>query len=77
METTTNRMHLQSQWTDMKGRIVEAWGVLTDDDVTKAQGQWDRLVAIIRERTGDTLESIETKLDDMISSFDETASPRS
>jgi uncharacterized protein YjbJ (UPF0337 family) len=74
---TTNRMQLRARWADVRGRILEAWGDLTDDDLSKTQGEWDRLVAVIRERTGDALETVERRLDDLIESLDETVRPRS
>ena len=40
-----------------------AWGELTDDDFTKADGSVDKLYGIIQEKFGDTKEAIQAKLD--------------
>jgi uncharacterized protein YjbJ (UPF0337 family) len=45
-----------------KGKIRETWGDLTDDDFDKAHGNWDQLVGTIKERTGETEESIRERL---------------
>jgi uncharacterized protein YjbJ (UPF0337 family) len=37
---------------------------LTDNDVIQAQGDYERLVGKIKERTGQTQEEIENLLDD-------------
>lgn len=67
---TKNRMQLEGKWDQMKGRVQEAWGDLTDDDLKKSEGKWDRLVGTIREKTGDTVEAIENKLDGLFDKDD-------
>lgn len=66
---------LEGQWDEVKGRVQEAWGDLTDDDVDKAQGSWDRLVGTIRQRTGESLDRIETTLSGWIDELDEAGRP--
>ena len=43
---------IQSKWTDLKGRFKQEFGKLTDDDLTRIDGQKDRLVAKIEESYG-------------------------
>lgn len=62
----SNKTQLKANWEEMRGRVREAWGALTDDEVDRSQGQWDQLVASIRRKTGDTMESIEKTLNDML-----------
>ncbi len=50
--------------------MKEAWGSLTDDDLDRDEGNWDRLVGTIRERTGESLDAIETKLKDLFDRAD-------
>ena len=59
------RMQLEGKWDQMKGRVREAWGALTDDDLDRVKGNFDRLVGTIREKTGETVETIENKLDEL------------
>lgn len=42
--------------------VKEAWGVLTDDELDRTEGKWDRLVGVIKERTGESAGDIERKL---------------
>jgi uncharacterized protein YjbJ (UPF0337 family) len=42
--------------------VKEAWGVLTDDELDRTEGKWDRLVGLIKERTGETESEVESKL---------------
>jgi uncharacterized protein YjbJ (UPF0337 family) len=59
-----------------KGRIRSAWSALTDDDFEQAQGNVEKLVGRIKERTGETSDAIRTKLDELLGSSDEGAEPR-
>ena len=62
---TDMRMKLEGKWDQTKGRVKEAWGDLTDDDLDKTEGKWDRVVGTIKEKTGDTVDNIERKLKDL------------
>ncbi|MBI1319044.1 MAG: CsbD family protein [Candidatus Hydrogenedens sp.] len=57
-----NAKQYEGNWQQLKGRVREAWGVLTDSDIDQAQGQYDRLLGVIKERTGEAEEKIEQKL---------------
>jgi uncharacterized protein YjbJ (UPF0337 family) len=45
--------------------IKQEWGELTDDEVSKAEGNWDELVARIQEKYGESREAIAAKLNEM------------
>jgi uncharacterized protein YjbJ (UPF0337 family) len=47
-----NEDTLKGQWTQLKGRVREQWGALTDDDVDRIQGRAEQLVGKIQERYG-------------------------
>lgn len=66
-----DRKQLESRWDEMKGRVKQAWGALTDDEMTEMEGRWDRVVATIRRKTGESIDTIENKLDEMIDSLGE------
>lgn len=66
---------LEGKWEDVRGRIREAWGALTDDDVDRSKGNWSQLVGTIRERTGEKVDDIENKLNDMLDRVEEAGSP--
>ncbi len=59
---TDTRLNLEGKWDQMRGRVKEAWGDLTDDELTQTEGKWDRLVGTIKEKTGETIDVIEEKL---------------
>lgn len=57
---------LEGNWQQMRGRVREAWGALTDDDVERARGNWEQLVGVVRERTGESLDTVEKKLNELL-----------
>jgi uncharacterized protein YjbJ (UPF0337 family) len=58
---------IEGKLDQMRGKIREAWGVLTDDDIDRAMGKVDRLVGTIKEKTGESADDIRKKLDKIAS----------
>ena len=65
----SKRLEMEGKWDQARGRVKEAWGVLTDDELDRTEGKRDRLVGLIKERTGETASEVETKLREI---FDKT-----
>ncbi len=55
---------IKGNWAQLKGKVREEWGDLTDDDHTEIAGQKDQLVGRLQERYGWTREEAERKADD-------------
>lgn len=47
-----NSDRMRGQWKQVKGRIKEQWGRLTDDDLDVIAGKRDQLLGRIQERHG-------------------------
>ena len=47
-----NEDTIKGQWKQMKGRMKEQWGKLTDDDLTVAEGSSEYLAGKVQERYG-------------------------
>lgn len=60
-----NREQLKGSWNQIKGEVKRKWGQLTDDDLTEASGDYDKLVGKIQERSGDSREQVEKWIDDL------------
>lgn len=43
---------LEGNWQELKGRLKERWGRLTDDDMAEIDGQKDILVGKLVEKYG-------------------------
>ena len=46
------RDHVEGKWKQLKGKIQEKWGDLTDDDLDRVQGNREQLEGLIQERYG-------------------------
>jgi uncharacterized protein YjbJ (UPF0337 family) len=62
---------VQGNWNETKGKVKTKFGRLTDDDLTQAQGQKDRLVGAIQQRYGIAREKAEEQLEEFLSSADD------
>jgi len=56
---------VQGQWNQIKGKVKERWGHLTDDDLRIADGNLDQLIGRIQQRTGEARSTIESFLNDL------------
>jgi uncharacterized protein YjbJ (UPF0337 family) len=70
-----NQDIFQGRWTQIKGKVREKWGQLTDDDFTQIAGQKDQLVGRVQERYGLAKEEAQREVDDFLN--DQTELPRS
>ena len=60
-----NAQEVRGQWDQLRGKIKEKWGQLTDDDLQIIGGNVDQLVGRIHEKTGVAREEIEKFIGDM------------
>ncbi len=51
-----NRDVLMGKWKQMRGRVREQWGKLTDSQIDQIAGNYDRLVGTLQENYGYTRE---------------------
>lgn len=53
----------KGNWKQFKGRLQEAWGALTNDDLDRYEGKREQLEGYIQEKTGEERQSIRDRLD--------------
>lgn len=56
----------QGRWNQVKGKIKQQWGKLTDDDLAQSQGNLDYLVGKIQEQYGGNKEEIRRQLENLM-----------
>ena len=64
-----NEQIVKGHWTELRGKVKEKWGSLTDDDLVLAEGNADQLIGIIQRRTGESREKIEHDLDQLTGEY--------
>jgi uncharacterized protein YjbJ (UPF0337 family) len=64
---TVNQQTLEGNWNEIKGKLHERWGQLTQDDLQKVRGNVDQLVGLIQRKTGEARERVEQYLSELTS----------
>ena len=54
---------LQGKWKQIRGRLKESWGVLTDDELDQIEGRRDRLSGKLQERYGYSKQEAEEEIE--------------
>ena len=67
-----NRDILEGQWKQIKGRVKQQWGRLTDDELDQMTGSYDELAGLIQERYGYSREEAMNELDMFLDNYDRT-----
>lgn len=61
MSATTDK--IKGNWNEMKGKLKQAYGELTDDDLTYMEGREDELYGKLQQRLGKTKDQVKDLLD--------------
>lgn len=62
----------QGKWNQMKGKLRQQWGKLTDDDLDRIQGHRDEVLGLFQERYGWERERAESELDRFLETMEYT-----
>lgn len=57
-----NSDQLAGQWKELKGKVQEKWGKLTDDDVQVIDGKRKQLVGVLQKHDGIAKEEVERQV---------------
>lgn len=63
MSATTDR--IRGNWNQIKGKLKEEYGELTDNDLAYKEGKEDQLIGRIQEKTGKTKQEIKDFIDNL------------
>jgi uncharacterized protein YjbJ (UPF0337 family) len=55
---------MKGKWNQLKGEVKRKWGQMTDDDLLQVEGNMDKLIGKIQERTGEQRDAIRQWLDE-------------
>ncbi|MDP2043476.1 MAG: CsbD family protein [Algoriphagus sp.] len=51
-------LQLKGTWNQIKGELKEKFGELTDDDLLYQEGQEDKILGKLQEKTGENIQSL-------------------
>ena len=58
-----NENVFEGKWKQIRGQAKEWWGKLTDDDLDKVEGKYDKLVGLLQEKYGYTQEQVKEEIE--------------
>lgn len=58
-----NSDRFEGNWKELKGKVQQQWGKLTDDDLDKIDGRREELVGKIQQAYGKSREEAEKEVD--------------
>jgi len=61
----TDQKIFEGNWNEIKGKLRQRWGQLTDDDLPQIFGDADQIVGIIQSKTGEGREAIAQYLQEL------------
>ena len=53
-----DKLEIKGGWNELKGKIKQAYGDLTDDDLTHEEGKDDELLGRLQQKTGKTRDDL-------------------
>jgi uncharacterized protein YjbJ (UPF0337 family) len=59
------KLAIKGAWNEVKGKLKQKYGQLTDDDLIFAEGKEDELYGRLQQRLGKSKEEIRTELENL------------
>lgn len=56
----------KGKWKELKGKLKQKWGDLTDDDITRIEGKKDELIGTLQKKYGYNKEKAEQEFDNFM-----------
>lgn len=62
---------IEGNWTQLRGKVREKWGDLTDDELDRIGGKRDQLVGAIQKHYGRAKDEIDREVDDWATTIED------
>jgi uncharacterized protein YjbJ (UPF0337 family) len=60
-----NKLQIKGSWNEVKGKLKQQFGNLTDDDLTFAEGKEDEMLGRLQKKLGKSKEDLRTMIGKM------------
>ncbi|MGE0589350.1 MAG: CsbD family protein [Cyclobacteriaceae bacterium] len=60
-----NKLEFKGNWNELKGKLMQKYGQLTDDDLAFAEGKEDELIGRIQRKLGKTKDEIQREIESL------------
>ena len=64
-ELSVMKLQMKGSWNEIKGKLKQKYGQLTDDDLVFADGKEDELLGRLQKRLGRTKDELRSEIEDM------------
>jgi len=61
-----NKDIFKGKWNEMKGKLRQQWGDLTEDEISKMKGSYEELRGILQKKYGYDPERIEKEIENFV-----------
>lgn len=59
------KLKVKGSWNEMKGKLKQKYGNLTDDDLTFAEGKEDELYGRLQQKLGKSKEEVKREIEEL------------
>jgi uncharacterized protein YjbJ (UPF0337 family) len=59
----TTKLQLKGSWNEIKGKLKQKYGQLTDNDLSFAEGKEDELLGRLQKKLGKSREDLRTEIE--------------
>ena len=59
------KLQMKGSWNEVKGKLKQKYGQLTDNDLMFAEGKEDELLGRLQKRLGRTKDELRAEIEDM------------
>jgi uncharacterized protein YjbJ (UPF0337 family) len=74
MKELVNENILEGKWNQIKGKIKQQWGELTDDDIDRIRGNRTEMIGVLQEKYDISQDEAERELDEFLAALDDVQS---
>ena len=60
-----NKLQFKGSWNEVKGKLKQTYGQLTDDDLTFAEGKDEELVGRLQKKLGKSKEDVREMISEL------------
>jgi len=60
-----NKLTIEGNWNEIKGKLKQKYGELTDDDLTFAKGKEDEMYGRLQKKLGKTKDDIKREIENL------------
>ena len=61
--TGMNKLQMKGSWNEIKGKLKQSYGNLTDDDLVFAEGKDDELLGRLQKKLGKTKDEVRSMIE--------------